>query len=206
MKYHIVSDNLYFLLGVRGLFNQKEIFAFIYHTDEMSMVELMREINNQLKPGDVLVIAVRNIHIRRDLMKLPKVFLAKVLFIPFFTVNAKTTGALPWILASNVTAEAFFVVLRQIEKAVFMRKRITYENLVAMDFLTQGEKITNLAEISGWNIKKLYYQRAVLLKKSGLSRTTDHEVLLSRDILSLLRRFNFETKPNSATPRLSVTG
>ncbi len=45
MRYHIVSDNLYFLLGVRGLFNRKGLFAFIYYSCEQSTLELMRDIN-----------------------------------------------------------------------------------------------------------------------------------------------------------------
>lgn len=60
--------------------------------------------------------------------------------------------------------------------------------MAAIDFLTSGETVNNLSVTTGWSAKKLYYQRIALLRKCGLSGTTEHEILLCRDILTLLRR------------------
>lgn len=190
MRYHIVSDNLYFLLGVRGLFNRKGLFAFIYYSCEQSTLELMRDINDHLKPGDVLVCALNDIILRQNVLKLSCVLFGRILFMPFFTVSEKTTGSLPWVLNSTVTEDAFFILLKKMETATYSKRNITDKHMETIGFLTSGKTINELVMATGWTAKKLYYQRTALLKRCGLTGTTDHEVLLCRDILTLLRRHN----------------
>jgi len=200
MRYHIVSDNLYFLLGVRGLFNQKGVFAFIYYSCEQSTLELMREIDENLKPGDVLVCALYDITLRHNVLKLPRILSGNVLFMPFFRVTEKTAGSLPWILGNNATKDTFLIILKEMERATYSKKKVTDKNITTINFLTSGDTVNDLVMATGWSAKKLYYQRTALLKKCGLSGTTDHEVLLCRDILTLLRRHNV-TKAEISSPQ-----
>lgn len=189
MRYHIVSDNLYFLLGVRGVLQRNGVCAFIYSSYEYSTSELMSEMNSHLKPGDVLVFALRNTVLRRNVLRLPCLVAMRILFVSFFPVTKKISGSLPWIIGGDTTGDIFFFVLKEIISAKNESyKRITGEHMAAIDFLTSGETVNNLSVTTGWSAKKLYYQRIALLRKCGLSGTTEHEILLCRDILTLLRR------------------
>ncbi|VFS88224.1 Uncharacterised protein [Raoultella planticola] len=87
MRYHIVSDNLYFLLGVRGLFNRKGLFAFIYYSCEQSTLELMRDINGHLKPGDVLVCALNDIILRQKCTEvIMRIVWANIIYAFFYSI------------------------------------------------------------------------------------------------------------------------
>lgn len=152
MRYHIVSDNLYFLTGSED-----------YLTGRGCLHLYITAVSSLRWSWCVISMVIWNLvmcwFVHSMILFLGRMYwsyhaycLGEYYLCLFYSIW-KTTGSLPRVLNSTVTEDAFFILLKKMETATYSRRNITDKHMETIGFLTSGKTINELVMATGWTAK-----------------------------------------------------
>ena len=184
MNYHFISDDSFFLLGVQKLINSHGGSFFFHNLSNKEQTLFIPH------PGDVVVIAINNVHLRSRLLRsrllrrrsLARSRLIIMLDIPLTPVHLEH---FPWLLPKNISTEAFSAVIQKAERSSVFRAEVPRETLPLFENLCSGKSVTNLSESDNKPLKYIYRVKRNVFIKYGLLKSNSAGILLCRDMLSI---------------------
>lgn len=185
MKYHIISDNQFFLLGLK-----KNIYAFEENVSYHNVYQLY-ESSFYPSPKDVVLIYITNVNDRYKIMSLPGVACCRVLLMLKVKSSKKwkSVASFPWVISDRTSA----VELRQIIiNAVLseFRRSITLEReRLIFDHLSEGESIQQISNITDSSENVIYYLKRCIEKRLDLRGNNASTILAVRDIMLLCKSY-----------------
>lgn len=178
--YCFVSDDSYFLAGIKEILHSKENDISVVHIDDISP-------DFAPHPGSVVVINVLNIRKRSRISGMATLSLCRVIFL--LPCSAYMTGppdgAFPWVLPCTiapVTLSYYLVLARQTAR---FRRNESWQDWMIFNYISTGMTVSQLALIIKLNEKYLYLLKRKKITQLGLQGNSATVSLACRDILRL---------------------
>ncbi|EJM1003865.1 hypothetical protein [Klebsiella oxytoca] len=170
MNIFLVSDDTYFLLGMQNLIaNLPSVGAVTFLNASKWDVK-----QNQLNPalGDIVLMNVSNIHLRRRLIHLPVMSACRLVIMvrlngmkPFFY---KTM--FPQIIAWNTQPQELIGLLSRVVRYTFNRHQIPGQTKEIFDLLVNEHSLADISGRMQMSEKYIYAVKRRLLNQFGLGK------------------------------------
>lgn len=184
MTYYFISDNSWFLQGLALSLKEShpDTKVVLIHTDRL--VRLVPD------SGDVIVVNINDITVRRRILKRPVMTICRVvLLLPPWVIGVSAAeSAFPWLIPDNLRINDLMLCLFRAEKTSVRNKMITERERVLFHCLGNGQGIESLSSRIGVTAKSIYLLRKNILTKYGLSGSHPFALLVCRDITGMKRQ------------------
>ncbi|WP_058913628.1 hypothetical protein [Entomohabitans teleogrylli] len=178
MNYHFISDDSFFLLGIREVIKNMDVRAFFNNLNEERKV-----LNPQ--PGDIVVVAVNNVHLRSRLLRRPIMTRCRLMVMLDIPLTPSRLSFFPWLLPKSVGMEAFAAVLQKASRACVLRGEVTKSTLAIFEQLSSGKSAATLSGNAGQSVKKVYHIKRNVFQQYGLINCNSAGILVCRDMLGM---------------------
>lgn len=177
MDCHFISDDRYFLQGVREMvFQQKERLSF-YSAD--AVAGTLRSGH-----GDIVVVNVRNIARRKHILR-QSVLADRRLIILLCSprvLPGASAGAFPWVMADHLNPYVLTHVLQQAASVPLQSRVVAPPAQRLFQYLGAGHGFAGLHEKMQLTRRHLYALKLSTLRQYGLDSGHPAGVLLCRDL------------------------
>ncbi|CAM4374091.1 hypothetical protein [Klebsiella grimontii] len=184
MNIFLVSDDTYFLLGMQNFTaNLPSVGAVTFFN-----VSKWDEKRNQLNPapGDVVLLNVSNINLRRRLIRLPVMSACRlVIMVRLNGMKPFVCNAMfPQIIAWNTQPKELISLLKRILRHAFNRHEIPWQTREIFDLLAKEYSLPDISDRMQMSEKYIYAVKRRLLHQFGLGKCNSsvasifcHEIL-----------------------------
>lgn len=177
MAIFFVSDNSYFLLGIEETLVKKgEYCIHLFNTND--------GIDN-FAPfrGDVIIVSIKDFHMREKIMKLSIVKLCRVMMMLSMPVYTSNKTCYPWLLQKKSGINELATMISRAKKTP-VRKSFFSDKVTSMfHCLGEGKEIRDISIASTYSVNHLYQIKRNLINRLGLSKYNALGVLICRDII-----------------------
>lgn len=180
MDYHIISDNVFFLLGLERTREYQPGNMNIVHAKEL--YECFR-----LSPGDVVSIYISDANERCRIMSLPIMAKCRVILLLKVVepVEYAYGGGFPWLIPNIICADRLFTYLRLARTSVFKKRNVSELETLVFRYLSQGSSVLQINKLTGLSEKRIYELTRKVRQQYGLGGYHAMNILLCRDIMNL---------------------
>ncbi|WP_058911425.1 hypothetical protein [Entomohabitans teleogrylli] len=185
MKHYLISDDSYFLLGAQAILSNNYIAAETINISRQPV----RSLSRSLCRGDIVIIAVDDVCIRRKLIEAASSVSCRIVFMPAFCHVTAALRELPWVVPRQVDDQDFMQIIHQLSATPLFPWRMKDEHLMIMESFCRPELPAGILFIKNMTTRNLSQRKRALLKKHGLSESNCHGTLLCRDILFLRKKY-----------------
>ena len=178
MNYHFISDDSFFLQGLRKLHSGTGVRAFFYKVKGMCR-------KYPSHPGDVVVIAVSNARLRNIVIKRKEFTHCRLMIMQDVPVVPQKLTGFPWLLPKNISVEAFFSIIQRAIRTYSFHDEVSHQTLAVFEQLCNEDSPESIAEHSRICQKTIYRIKRNVFREYGLLNCNSAGVLLCRDILEM---------------------
>ena len=182
--YYFISDDRFYLAGLQEIFNTvtSPVRVFFINAGDDAVIRQFRP-----SPGDVVIIAVDNLRLRRGLMKQSTLGWCRLFLLPDVPVSGISRGTFPVILPRRVRPEVLLSHLRSASVTDFDCDFRYGSELGNMLFhgLSRGNSVSEMAKIFGVPAKYLYQLGRNIRREYGLDECNISGLLICQEILEM---------------------
>lgn len=176
MNYHLISDDSFFLLGIREVIENLSSNCFVHNVNSESRLFYPMA-------GDVVIITVNDLKLRSLLLRNPKLKRCRLLVMMDIPVLPVRLSYFPWLIPKNISTEALLKIINKAVRSMIYRKKVDQKTISIFDELCTGKSTTNLAMTMEDNLKYIYKIKRDIFREYGLLKCNSLGLLLCRDIL-----------------------
>ncbi len=180
MDCHIVSDNAFFLKGVQG--------TLIYPDGELKLVNAaMAKYAFHPHPGDIVVMYISDIRLRRNIMRHPFIRECRLMIIlkPQCVNSVACKGHFPWVLPWNIRPEALSLCIRKAAAWPQHLHDVSLREWLLFLYLDRGGTVSSISGSTGLKAKYIYELKRRVQSRFGLRKCNAADILLCWDIMAL---------------------
>lgn len=182
MNYHLISDDSFFLLGIREVIESLSNHCFVHNVNCESRLFYPMA-------GDVVIIAVNDLKLRSHLLRNPKLKRCRLLLMMDLPVLPVRLYYFPWLIPKNISTEALVTTINRAVRSMIYRKKVDQKTMSIFDELCTGKSTTNLAMTTEDNAKYIYKIKRDIIREYGLLKCNSVGLLLCRDMLCLKPKY-----------------
>lgn len=177
MKVYFISDDSYFLLGVKmGVVRNVNV--------PIELINITKGINHfSPYPGDIVLIAIDDINQRESLMRSPSIINCRVILMVNIPIRPVKRRVYPWVIHKKTGLRELLLL---INKAAITERHtdIVSEKVKhVFAFLGKGVHVNEVSEHFRTSDKYVYRVKRDLLIKYGVYRCNAIGILICRDVL-----------------------
>ncbi|HCQ8422371.1 TPA: hypothetical protein OME38_004574 [Klebsiella oxytoca] len=175
MKYHIVSDNAYFLMGVS---HAEEI-----RRDDISIINFLCDISMpEFSPGDVFVLYILEPGRRREFIRRFSLYLLRMVILVDVPVFRPVKRNFPWVMGAAISLQELFSVIRLAEMAPARYRKVSVQAARIINLLTAGVSVRDAAEKLNVTRDYVYRVSREEVMRYGIPDCNRVSLLICRDI------------------------
>ena len=178
MNHHLISDDSFFILGMREEITISDNHHLIHNVNEERRLFYPQ-------PGDVVILAVNDINLRSKLLRNPRLKRCRLLVLMDIPVIPARLTHFPWLLPKNVSMEALSATINRALRSMIYHEKINQKTVTIFDELCTGKSTSSLATSSEDNLKSIYKIKRGIFREYGLLKCNSAGLLLCRDILGM---------------------
>lgn len=178
MNHHLISDDSFFILGMREEITISDNHYLIHNVNEERRLFYPQ-------PGDVVILAVNDINLRSKLLRNPRLKRCRLLVLMDIPVIPARLTHFPWLLPKNVSMEALSATINRALRSMIYHEKINQKTVTIFDELCTGKSTSSLATSSEDNLKSIYKIKRGIFREYGLLKCNSTGLLLCRDILGM---------------------
>lgn len=175
MKYHLISDNSFFLSGVEWL---SELDGYA-----VKLVKLPFDIKElSISPGDVVVLYISNHRYRTQFMRFCTLRLCRVFILVDVPVFRSVKTYFPWLVNASVSIQDLLSLIRmaRITDVKYQSKTRQLRNI--FDLITKGASVEDVANCSHLTRDYIYRVTREEVMRYGMADCNRTAMLICRDI------------------------
>lgn len=184
MKYYFISDNFWFLEGLRtntflnSAFNSELLFFIHIQTS----TKLIRP-----EHGDIIIVNIANSLLRRRILWSRTLSFCRIIILLQNKAGGllRTQGRFPWLFGRECRIDKLVSCLRSAQKAPLLYKEITGQEKLFFHHLGNACSVEYLATQLGISLKSVYIIKKKSLIKLGLSGRHSFDSLVGYDIAGM---------------------
>ncbi|HDS6908229.1 TPA: hypothetical protein QHX44_001576 [Klebsiella oxytoca] len=144
MKYHIMSDNTYFIMGVS---HAEEI-----RKSNVSIIKIPRDISRASpSPGDVFMLYIPEPGRTRKFIRRFSLHLLRMVILVDAPVFRQVKKHFPWVMSAAISLRELFSVIHLAEMAPARYRKVSGQAARIISLLTAGVSVRDAAEKLNWS-------------------------------------------------------
>lgn len=178
MMCYFISDDIFFLYGIEDAIRSRSLnsrFITITHTCPI--------INP--RPGDILILAINNSHLRSRLLRLIGSTKCRVVLIADIPQMRVHSDDFPWLLPKAISTSCFLSLLDKLPTKPCNAGKISRRVLFIFNQLGSGSSVSSLERCTRLQAKYIYKIKQSVFNQYGLNRCNSTGILLCRDMLRM---------------------
>lgn len=180
MKYHIVSDNTYFLMGVS---HAEEI-----RKNNVSIIKIPQDISRiSLSPGDVFVLYIPESGRRREFIRRFSLHLLRMVILVDSPVFRPVKKYFPWVMSAAISLRELFSVIHLAEMAPARHRKVSGQIARVISLLATGVSVRDAAEKLNVSRDYVYRVSREEVMRYGIPDCNRVSLLICRDISDIYR-------------------
>ncbi|WP_404318765.1 hypothetical protein RX799_04165 [Klebsiella oxytoca] len=180
MRYHIVSDNTYFLMGVSHAEEIRE--------GNVSIIKIPRDISRvSPSPGDVFVLYIPESGRRSEFIRRFSLHLLRVVILVDSPVFRPVKKYFPWVMSAAISLRELFSVIRLAEMAPARYRKASGQAARIISLLTAGVSVRDAAEKLNVTRDYVYRVSREEVMRYGIPDCNRVSLLICRDINDIYR-------------------
>lgn len=182
MDYYFISDDQFYLAGLQEISSTEFLRArkfFLNAGDDTDMRQFLPS------PGDVVIIAVDNLRLRRSLMKHAALCWCRLFLLPDVAVTGVPRNTFPVILPRRIAPEALLSYLRSASVTDIDCQYGSEKMNILLHGLSSGISVSEMEKIIGIPARYIYKSGRDIRREYGLNDCNISGLLICHEILAM---------------------
>ncbi|WP_058911656.1 hypothetical protein [Entomohabitans teleogrylli] len=179
MKYHFISDDVFFLHGISATLENSAVHSRLINLNNDA------DIDFHPAPGDLVVLAVSNHLTRKAFLQMPVLQCCRLVVMMDLPMKKTSTLQFPCLLSKSISGEELIHLVNTAENIPVRRGNVSQRVLDVFNQLGRGGSAHRLAVTSSTSLKLIYRIKRSVFQEYGLLNCNSQGILVCRDMLRM---------------------